>query len=109
MSHRSLQIHPDSLEKAQTTYKTSGHTNQADFAASIGFHVDTLRKFLQGKSVDRDPFMKFCEALELDHQEMIEGAPSSTTSNSTNGTQINQSVDINNGFMIGTIGTFNQS
>lgn len=109
MSDRSLQIHSDSLEKAQTAYKISGHTNQADFAAAIGFHVDTLRKFLQGKPVDRDPFMKFCEVLELDHKEMIGGFTSSTTSNSTSGTQINQSVDINNGFMIGTVGTFNQS
>jgi plasmid maintenance system antidote protein VapI len=105
MQEKSLQVHPSQIEILQKAYKANGHTNQADLAEAVGFSVDTLSRFLNGHKVSREAFMKFCEALDLDHEEMIQEP---RTSNSTSGTQITQSAEINNGFMIGTIGTFNQ-
>jgi DNA-binding Xre family transcriptional regulator len=105
MSERSLQVHSSRIETVKEAFKTSGRGNQIEFARAVGFSDDTLRAFLHGKPVDRETFMRFCEALELNHEDLIQ-EPSA--SNSTSGTQINQSAEINNGFMIGTIGTFNQ-
>ncbi|MEM6256404.1 MAG: helix-turn-helix transcriptional regulator [Cyanobacteria bacterium P01_D01_bin.156] len=109
MSDRTLQVHPSRIEIVKKAYKTSGHTNQIEFAREVGFSDDALRAFLNGKPVYRETFMKFCEALELDHKELLGEAAPNNSSNATTGTQINQSVENNYGFVIGTVGTLNQN
>jgi len=68
---RSLRVRPECVKKAKSAVRKEFVTQQA-LAESIGYCLDTVSKFLNGKRVDRLYFLDLCEKLGLNSQEIAD-------------------------------------
>lgn len=108
--------------KGLTQAQLASKTYLEDVTDSIS--DKTVQNFLSQNAILMRYFHAICGTLELDW-EVVSGrksedlsseanasssgsASATTNANSTNSPQIYQSAGVNEGFMIGTIGTFNQ-
>lgn len=65
MSERSFQVRPGCIEQVKSAYKRR-YARQEDLSKDAAIGLDTVRKFLNGKSVNRENFWQLCERLELE-------------------------------------------
>jgi tetratricopeptide (TPR) repeat protein len=67
MSQRALQVRPQCVQQVKYAYKRR-YARQEDLAKDAKVGTDTVRKFLNGKSIERENFWQLCEYLELEWQ-----------------------------------------
>ena len=72
MSPRSLNVAQQHMQKVKDALKRSGFRSQLAFATEMGAARDTVRKFVNGKNIDRNNFIDFCEKLGLDWQRIVD-------------------------------------
>jgi GTPase SAR1 family protein len=65
MSERSFHVRPECIEQVKSAY-TRRYARQEDLSKDAAIGLDTVRKFLNGKSVNRENFWQLCERLELE-------------------------------------------
>ncbi len=65
MSERSFRVRPECIEQVKSAYKRR-YARQEDLSEDAAIGLDTVRKFLNGKSVNRENFWQLCERLELE-------------------------------------------
>ncbi len=70
MAKRSLQVQEQYKQKVENAFTSLGLTQQ-DFAeARLQLSRSTVSKFLRGKSINRENFIKICAALNLEWEEI---------------------------------------
>lgn len=74
------------LPYVKETYNKLGYQSQTVFAELVGLSRETVRDFLNGKSISASNFQLLCERLKLDWQEVSEQTDSA----------FNSFVDLNN-------------
>ena len=67
MSQRSFKVRSEYIEQVKSAYKRR-YARQEDLAKDAKVGADTVRKFLNGKSVERENFWQLCDCLELEWQ-----------------------------------------
>ncbi|VEP12645.1 NACHT domain family protein (fragment) [Hyella patelloides LEGE 07179] len=70
MAKRSLQVHEEYLQKANSAFNVLGLTQENFAETRLNISRSTFCKFLTGKSIDRENFVKICQALKLDCEEI---------------------------------------
>ena len=65
MSQRSFRVRPECIEQVKSAYQRR-YARQEDLSEDAAIGLDTVRKFLNGKSINRENFWQLCERLELE-------------------------------------------
>jgi hypothetical protein len=76
---RSLKVASTQVERVKLAYQRSGLPSQQALATELGKSTDTIRKFLNGKAIDRLNFIEICEFLGLEWQTISESGQDSET------------------------------
>lgn len=61
-------VRSECIQQAKSAYQRSRYESHRDFAVDIGVSSDTVRKFLNGKPIERRNFLELCNFLGLDWQ-----------------------------------------
>ena len=69
MSQRSFRVRPECIEQVKSAYQRR-YARQEDLSKDAAIGLDTVRKFLNGKSVSRENFWQLCQRLELEWEEI---------------------------------------
>jgi transcriptional regulator with XRE-family HTH domain len=70
MSQRSFKVRSEYIDQVKSAYKRR-YARQEDLAKDAKVGADTVRKFLNGKSVERENFWQLCDCLELEWQAFV--------------------------------------
>ncbi|MEM8637237.1 MAG: NB-ARC domain-containing protein [Cyanobacteria bacterium P01_G01_bin.54] len=62
---RSIQIHPNHIEKIKEAVKAAGFKKQQALADEVGVTRQTVNKFLNGKPIDVSNFDDICKCLDI--------------------------------------------
>ena len=66
MAKRSLQVNEQYIEKVGRAFDGLGLTQEVFAQARLGLSRSTVSNFLHAKPINRENFIKICEALKLD-------------------------------------------
>ncbi|MBD2741274.1 AAA family ATPase [Coleofasciculus sp. FACHB-1120] len=61
-------VRSECIQQAKSAYQRSRYESHKDIAVDIGVSPDTVRKFFNGKPVERRNFLELCNLLDLDWQ-----------------------------------------
>ena len=80
MAKRSLQVNERYIEQVSKAFIGLGLTQEVFAKAKLGLSRSTISNFLHGKPVNRENFIRICESLKLDWEE-ITGLKTSSVGN----------------------------
>jgi DNA-binding Xre family transcriptional regulator len=69
---RSLRVRPECIKQVKSALQRNGYARQKDLAEELGYCLDTVSKFLNGKPIDNQNFKEICIKLALDWKDIAE-------------------------------------
>lgn len=86
---KSLRVCSECIQQVRSAQRRSSFVSQADLAAAVEIAPSTVQRFLNGKPVAKEIFLKICEALGLSWEDIADF-------NDTPNLRLEDSIDSNN-------------